>query len=99
MFHIQTGNIHNHLSQWKSITSDLFIVDIVKTGLKLRFAEEPAQNICHNIPVTKAEKQIISDEIQKLTKRGYISLHERGGWFYVIYNYPREKEWLLQNDS
>ena len=73
------GNIHNHLSQWKSITSDPFIIDIVKTGLKLRFAEEPAQNICHNNPVTKAEKQIISDEIQKLTKRGYISLHERGG--------------------
>ena len=73
------GNIHNHLSQWKSITSDPFIIDIVKSGLKLRFAEEPAQNIYHNIPVTKAEKQIISDEIQKLTKRGYISLHERGG--------------------
>ena len=59
-------NIHNHLSQWKSITSDPFIIDIVKSGLKLRFAEEPAQNICHNIPITKeAEKQIISDEIQK----------------------------------
>ena len=24
------GNIHNHLSQWKSITSDPFIIDIVK---------------------------------------------------------------------
>ena len=60
------GNINNHLSQWRSVTSDLFIIDIVKNGLKLRFAEEPAQNICHNIPITKeAEKQIISDEIQK----------------------------------
>ena len=27
-------NIHNHLSQWKSITSDPFIIDIVKSGLK-----------------------------------------------------------------
>ena len=60
------GNIHNHLSQWKSITSDPFIIDIVKSGSKLCFAEEPAQNICLNIPVTKAKKQIISDEIQKL---------------------------------
>ena len=67
-----TENIHNHLSQWKSITSDPFIVDIVKTGLKLRFAEEPAQNICHNIPVTKAEKQIISIEIQKLLQKEVI---------------------------
>ena len=49
-------NIHNHLSQWKSIISDPFIIDIVKSGLKLCLDEEPAQNICHNIPVTKAEK-------------------------------------------
>ena len=53
------GNIHNHLSQWKSITPDPFIIDIVKSGLKLRFAEEPAQKICCNIPITKAEKQIV----------------------------------------
>ena len=41
------------------------MTDIAKSGLKVRFAEEPAQNICQNIPVTNAEKQIISDEIQK----------------------------------
>ena len=53
------GNIHNHLSQWKSITPDPFIIDIVKSGLKLRFAEEPAQKFCCNIPITKTEKQIV----------------------------------------
>ena len=37
------GNIHHHLSQWKSITSDPFVIDIVKSGLKLRFAEESVQ--------------------------------------------------------
>ena len=56
-----------------------FYIGIVKSGLKLRFAEEPAQNICHNIPITKAEKQIISIEIQKLLQKEVISLHERGG--------------------
>ena len=65
----RAGSTHNHLSQWKSITSDPFIIDIVKTGLKLRFAEEPAQRIYHDTPVTKAEKQIISDEIQKLLQK------------------------------
>ena len=65
-------NIHNHLSQWKSITSGLFIIAIVKSGLKLRFAEKPTQNLCHNIPVTKAEKQVISDEIQKLLQKEVI---------------------------
>ena len=54
------------------ITSDPFIIDIVKSGLKLLFAEESAQNICHNIPVTKAEKQIVSDEIQTLLPKEFI---------------------------
>ena len=85
------GNIHNHLSQWKSITSDPFIIDIVKSGLKLRFAEEPAQNIYHNIPVTKAEKQIISDEIQKLLQKQvmYPCMREEGDSMSSIFT--REK--------
>ena len=85
------GNIHNHLSQWKSITSDPFIIDIVKSGLKLRFAEEPAQNIYHNIPVTKAEKQIISDEIQKLLQKEvmYPCMREEGDSMSSIFT--REK--------
>ena len=91
-------NIHNHLSQWKSVTSDRFIIDIVKTGLKLRFAEEPAQNICHNIPVTKAEKQIISIEIQKLLQKEVIHPWMREKGDFVICIYPREMGWLSQND-
>ena len=85
------GNIHNHFSQWKSITSDPFIIDIVKSGLKLRFAEEPAQNIYHNIPVTKAEKQIISDEIQKLLQKEvmYPCMREEGDSMSSIFT--REK--------
>ena len=85
------GNIHNHFSQWKSITSDPFIIDIVKSGLKLRFAEESAQNICHNIPVTKAEKQIVSDEIQTLLPKEFIypCMREEGG--FMSSAFTREK--------
>ena len=35
----KAGNIHNHFSQWKSITSEPFIKDIVKSGLELCFAD------------------------------------------------------------
>ena len=35
----KAGNIHDHFSQWKSITSDPFIKDIVKSGLELCFAD------------------------------------------------------------
>ena len=45
---------------------DHLIIGIVKSDLKLRFAEKPVQKSCHNILVIKAEKQIISDEIEKL---------------------------------
>ena len=34
----KAGNIHD-FSQWKSITSDPFIKDIVKSGLELCFAD------------------------------------------------------------
>ena len=63
------GNIHKHLSQWKSITSDPSIIDILKSDLKLCFADELAQNIFLNIPIIKTERQIMSGEIQKLLQR------------------------------
>ena len=47
------------ISQWKSITSEPFIIDIVKSGLKLRFTDEPA-------PITKTGVQIMPDEIRIL---------------------------------
>ena len=81
------GKIYNYLSQWKSITSDPFIIDIVKSGLKLRFADEPSQKICHNIPITKYEKQIISDEIQKLLQKEvmYPCMREEGDFILSIF--------------
>ena len=82
------GNIHN---QWKSITSDPFIIDIVTSGLKLRFSDEPAQKNCHNIPITKPEKQIMSDEIQKLSQKEliYPCVREEGDFMLSIFT--REK--------
>ena len=69
-----------HLSQWKSIPFGTFNIDIIKSGLKVRFADEPAQTVSHNIQITKAEKQIISGEIQKLLQKE------------IIYPYMREED-------
>ena len=84
------GNIHNHLSQGKSITSEPFIIDIIKSRLKLRFAEEPAQNICPNNPTTKAEKKIISNEIQKLSQKEVIYACMRGEGNFMLSIFNRE---------
>ena len=78
-------NILNHLSQWKSISSDPFIIDIVKIGLKLRFANEPVQNICYNTTIIKTERHYIKWNLKTVAAISYISLHERRGRFYVIY--------------
>ena len=53
--------------------------------------EEPARNICHNIPITKPEKQIISDEIQKLLQKKviYLCMREEGDFMSSIFT--REK--------
>ena len=87
------GNIHNHLSKWKSITSDAFIIDIVKSGLKLHFTDEPAQKICHNILITKAEKQIISDKIRKLLQKEiiYPCMREEGNFMSSIFS-PEKRD-------
>ena len=84
-------NIHNLFSQWKSITSDPFIIDIVRSGLKLRFADETAQKNCHNIPITKAEKQLISDEIQKLSQKEviYPCMREEGD--FMLSTFTRQR--------
>ena len=60
--------------------------DEVTSGLKLCFAVEPAQNICYNIAIANTERQIISDEIQRLLqKKFYIPLHERRGCMLSVF--------------
>ena len=86
------GNIHNHLSQGKSITSEPFIIDIVISGLKLRFAEKPAQSICPNLPITNTEKKIISNEIQKLSEKEVIYPCMRGKGYSLCHLYLTESK-------
>ena len=64
--------------------------DEATSGLKLCFAVEPAQNICYNIAIANTERQIISDEIQRLLqKKFYIPLHERRGCMLSVFTWEK----------
>ena len=39
----EAGNIKNYEAQWKDITSDKFIIDIIRHGLKINFFQQPPE--------------------------------------------------------
>ena len=74
------------ISQWKSITSDPFIIGIVKSDLKLHFTDEPA-------PLTKTGVQIMPDEIQILLQVEAIYPCMREGTVILCHLYlPKRKD-------
>ena len=50
-------------------TSDTFILDIIKNGVKLVFNEVAFQCCCNNFPLLKEERSIINSEIPKLKSK------------------------------
>ena len=66
------GNITNCFAKWANITQDQFVLNIVKFGLTMEFAEVP---LCHFIPplnFSLGETEIIHAEIYKLLSKGVI---------------------------
>ena len=76
----EEGKLKNYYEHWKKYTSDTFIHDIIKNGLKLDFNEIPFQHCCNNFPLSKEEMSIINSEIQKLnSKRVIVNTDKRIG--------------------
>ena len=66
------GNISNKLEAWQQLTSDPFILDIVKHGLKLNFVENPILRGPFEPGMNTHAKHIISNEISILLEKGVI---------------------------
>ena len=73
MNNYKAGNIKNHLQQWKNITSDFHILDIVKNGLKLDFIGNIPSCPPYEYGRNENESMIINEEIAKLLKKGVIA--------------------------
>ena len=63
------GNITNCFEKWANITQDQFVLNIVKFGLTMEFAEVP---LCQFVPPSPVETEIIDVEIFKLFSKSVI---------------------------
>ena len=71
---LRGGNIRNCYHQWLRITTDPFVLDVVKSGLRLDFFRYP---VCENTTLlysmSYAEKMVIDDQIEILLKKAVIA--------------------------
>ena len=67
------GNIGNCLEAWKVVTNDVYILDIIRTGLKLNFASEPPSRGPFEYGRSAKESHTISEEVEKLLKKRVIT--------------------------
>lgn len=68
MKNYSAGNIKNYLPNWKLITNDKYILEIVSVGLKLEFIEGVDMPSCkpYTIKYGLEEAAILDREIEKL---------------------------------
>ena len=86
------GKLKYYYEHWKKYTSDTFILDIIKNGLKLDFNEIPFQHCCNNFPLSKEEMSIINSEIQKLKSKKVIVNTDRRTGDYIFDVFTRSKK-------
>ena len=77
----QAGNIVNYFENWKSLTSDRFILNIVRYGYQIEFITERCEE-CNRLPINfnSKEQEIISNLLSKFESKGIIveTEHEAG---------------------
>ena len=64
------GNVKNFIENWKEITSDPIILDIVENGLKIDFLSIPGNLKLPQIPHCVSEQEIITTEIKSPLRKG-----------------------------
>ena len=88
----RAGNIKHHADQWSLITSDKFIIDVVRHGLKINFTVQPPERAPFEYERSHTESKIIDSEIIKLLKKGVISHcpNETGDYFSNLFTRPKK---------
>ena len=73
----KAGNVKQYLHNWKQLTKDRNIIDIV-TGVKLEFSEKPVYKHAPCQTFNGKEAALVRDEVAKLLDKGVIvgSSHE-----------------------
>ncbi len=67
------GGISNRLAEWKILTTDRIMLEIIEHGLKIDFITGPTYNFEVSHPVSQGEQNIINHEIITLPDKQVIS--------------------------
>ena len=86
------GNKTNCLEKWANITQDQFVLNIVKFGLTMEFAEVPLCQFVPPLNFSPGETEIIDAEISKLLSKGVIVNTTREPNDYVSSIFTRTKK-------
>ena len=86
------GNITNCFEKWANITQDQFVLNIVKFGLTMEFAEVPMCQVVPPLNFSPVETEIIDAEISKLLSKGVIVNTTREPNDYVSRIFTRTKK-------
>ena len=88
----RSGNIKNHLEDWKKITSDKNILDIVQYGLELNFIDDPPEKSPFEYPRSQRECRIMDDEVSYMLKKEIIErcCSEKGEYFSNLFTAPKK---------
>ena len=86
------GKIKYYYNNWKNITNDRFILDIVKYGLKIDFKNKPQLANVPKILHNAEEKSIINLEINKLLKKGVITKCQKEEGDFIFNVFTRDKK-------
>ena len=90
---LKGGNITNCFEKWANITQDQFVLNIVKFGLTMEFAEVPVCQFVPPLNFSPVETEIIDAEISKLLSKGVIVNTTRETNDYVSRIYKDQKRW------
>ena len=66
------GRLKNHVSKWKEVTSDSYILDVVQTGYKLPFKTLPDCIVLGNNKSARSNPGFVEEEIDRLLTKGVV---------------------------
>ena len=86
------GHIKNFVKNWKELTSDRVILDIVEHGLKLNFSADIPRKGPFEYPRSKRDTGIITEEVEKLLLKGVITKSNiaDGDYFSSLFTTPKK---------
>ena len=79
------GNLKNHLTKWKNVSSDKIILDIIENGLKIHLIDTPKPHSKFAFPLSHEEKLIVKKS--SITQRKEYICISKCYWIHLYLEY------------